>query len=233
MEQKNITPRQADILSRSFLFRGLGSGELPVLLAGVGESAAFSRGQVIYDRDHYRQSVGILLSGAAEAFKQREDRRVVLNRFSPSMIFGAAAVFGDGGDYVAQVAASPRCTVFFLSGAELSLLFKRDFRVAENYIAFLTQRIHFLNRKIDGFTLSSAEEKLALYLLDSLQQGGESAGVLLPCSLTELAQRLDVSRASLYRALESFTRAGVLERQGRALLIRDPGLLKRRMKEQI
>lgn len=233
MKNDAVAGDRARVLSRCFLFRGLEEKEVSALLTGVGDAVSFSRGRVIYDRDHYRRSVGILLDGAAEAAKLREGRRVVLNRFLPSMMFGAAAVFGDEGDYVTQVSAAPRCTVYFLSGEELTALFRKDFRIAENYIAFLTQRIYFLNRKIDGFTLSTAEEKLSLYLLDRLQpREGGCGEVPLDCSLTELAQRLDIGRASLYRALTSFTQAGGLERRGKSLLIRDPGLLQRNIKSK-
>ncbi|MDD2956639.1 MAG: Crp/Fnr family transcriptional regulator [Oscillospiraceae bacterium] len=222
-----------EVLGRCFLFRGIRQEEIGELLHGLGEEASFDQSAVIYDRAHYRRSLGVLLKGEAEAVKGSGPRRVVMNRFSPAMIFGAAAVFGGMDDYVTEISAAPRCTVLFLTDEDLTELFRRSFAVAQNYIVFLTQRIYFLNRKIDGFTLSSVEEKLALYLLDNLCPGTEGCGeVPLPCSLTELAQRLDISRASLYRGIDSLIQAGALERRGKTLLIRDEGLLKRNMKSK-
>ena len=62
-------------------------------------------------------------------------------------------------------------------------------------------------------TQSGAEAKLARYLLANHQEGK------LQSSATDLAKRLGVSRASLYRAFEDLEREDLIRRQGKTILI--------------
>lgn len=113
------------------------------------------------------------------------------------MMFGAAAVFRQAQEYVTQVTAKTLCQVLFLTDKELDAIFREDFAAARNYISFLSERIAFLNRKIDSFTKGSAEEKMALYLHDQCM--GRSESFSIACSPTRLSRELGISRATVYR----------------------------------
>ena len=154
------------VLLRCFLFSGFDAPRLSRVLSGRGEVLSFDAGQAIFSPHCFKRAVGIFLQGKAQAEKFAEGRTVVLNRFEPPMMFGAAAVFRQAQEYVTQVTAKTRCRVLFLTDEELDAIFQEDFAVARNYISFLSERIAFLNRKIDSFTKGSAEEKMALYLHD-------------------------------------------------------------------
>ena len=93
--------------------------------------------------------------------------------------------------------------------------------VCRSYVAYLSERIRFLSGKIDALTAGSAERKVAQYLLSRLD--GEWAE--LDCSATGLAQRLGVSRASLYRALDALEARGAVRRAGKRFRIPDPAAL--------
>ena len=90
-------------------------------------------------------------------------------------------------------------------------------QVGRNYVAYLSERIRFLSAKIDALTAGPALRKAAQYLLS--RQDGETAE--LDCSITDLACRLGVSRASLYRALDGLEAAGSIARKGRRVRILD------------
>ena len=72
-----------------------------------------------------------------------------------------------------------------------------------------------------SFIRSSAERKVAQYLLSRLEGGW----VELDCSAAGLARRLGVSRASLYRALDALAGRGVLRREGRRVQVLQPDAL--------
>ena len=136
----------------------------------------------------------------------------------------AAAVFRQAQEYVTQVTAKTLCQVLFLTDKELDAIFREDFAAARNYISFLSERIAFLNRKIDSFTKGSAEEKMALYLHDQCM--GRSESFSIACSPTRLSRELGISRATVYRALDHFCQLGYIRRDGAQLHILDArGLL--------
>ncbi len=214
-----MLPKYQEILLQCFLFSGFDKEGLCRLLSGRGEVAVFAAGETIFSPGSFRQAVGIFLQGQAQAEKKADGRTVVLNRFRPPMMFGAAAVFRSAKEYVTCVVAKTRCRVLFLSDQELDAIFQEDFLAARNYISFLSERIAFLNRKIDSFTKNSAEEKMALYLHDRC--AGRKGPFWIDGSPTRLSRELSVSRATVYRALDRFCQLGYIRREGSRLQILD------------
>ncbi len=209
-----------ETLLQCFLFNGFDRERLVRALSGRGEIVVFAAGETIFSPDSFRRAVGIFLQGKAQAEKNTDGRAVVLNRFGPPMMFGAAAVFCSAKEYVTCVKAKTRCRILFLTDRELDAIFQEDFLAAKNYISFLAERIGFLNRKIDSFTKGSAEEKMALYLHD--QCAGRKGPFCIDCSPTRLSRELSVSRATVYRALDRFCQLGYIRRDGSQLQILDP-----------
>lgn len=206
-----------DLLKSIDLFRGVDSAVLQDMLSDSrAEMLRFESGQTIYSKNHYRRSLGILLSGKAEVRKKSAGHTVILNRLTPPRLFGAAILFQDDEEYVSEVLALEPSAILFIRQDLLTECMRRDFTLVENYLAFLSQRIRFLNRKIDSFTQASAEGRLAWYLLDISE--GETA-VYFPVSLKNLAKVLNLGRASLYRALDALTESGLIERNGKHIRI--------------
>lgn len=123
----------------------------------------------------------------------------------PGDLFGAAALFNDRADYATTLTARSRCDLLFFPQALVEELMARFPAVGYNYVAYLSQRIWFLNEKIDALAAGSAEGKLAQYLLTHSREGWME----WDCSATGLAKRLGVSRAS------PLSRCGCPDRLGR------------------
>ena len=180
------------------------------------ETADFSAEDIIYDESNYRKSLGIILTGRAEVQAVNAGRIVPLNRLDSPRLFGAASLFQEESGYVARIIALAPSKILFIPQDLLTDFMRRDFRLVENYLAFLSQRIRFLNKKIAGFTQSGAEGKLARYLLEvAASQGSES--LLLPTSLQNIARGLNLGRASLYRALDTLSDSKYIVREGKTV----------------
>ena len=82
----------------------------------------------------------------------------------------------------------------------------------ENYVRFLTQRIEFLNQKIQYLTAGCAERRLSLYLISQIPE--DEVATRLDISAVSLADLLDLGRASLYRAMDRLSADGFLTRDG-------------------
>ena len=132
--------------------------------------------------------------------------------------FGAAALFHRRDRYETTITALTPCTVAFFPEALVAGLLDDCPPFRQSYIAYLSGRIHFLSRKVEGLTTPKVTGKLSRWLLES---GRESVS----CPATELSRRLDVSRASLYRAFEEMERAGAIRRTGKTIVILDRRVL--------
>ena len=165
-----------------------------------------------------------LLTGRAEVQAVKAGRIVPLNLLDPPGLFGAASLFQEEKGYVARIIALSPSKILFIPQDLLTDFMRRDFKMVENYLMFLSQRIRFLNKKIAAFTQSGAEGKLARYLLDVAVNQGKNS-ILLPTSIQGIAKILNLGRASLYRALDTLSEMGFIVREGKTVRLLDiPGL---------
>lgn len=189
----------------------------------------FAASSTVYDPQHFQRCLGILLSGKLQVSKQiQRGRRVVMSRLQPGQLFGAAALFHRQPQYVTNIQALTACRVLMLPEELLFALMRRDEQVLKNYLQYLSARIYFLNRKIDALAQGSAEGKLVRHLLGAAapEGTGASSAAAMASSMSALAQTLGISRASLYRAMQSLQRQGLVQRQGKQIQIPDPDALR-------
>ena len=89
-------------------------------------------------------------------------------------------------------------------------------KVGENYVRFLSDRIRFLNRRVSTLTAGDTDGKLWRYLMAHKDEEGV---VILSGGMSELADRLDMGRSSLYRCLDALIAAGRICREGKKITI--------------
>ncbi|MBQ8203893.1 MAG: Crp/Fnr family transcriptional regulator [Clostridia bacterium] len=190
-----------------FLFEGLTADEKATARGFLGEPVLLQKGSELYKSGH----IGFMLSGIAAIKRCNKDRQVTMRNLKSGDIFGSASLFGEWDNDLSHIIACEKCEVCYLSEADLRALALKLPQVAFTYIAYLTDRIRFLNRKIDAFTAGSAESKLYEFL-----QGlpCENGVITVEFGMAELARRLKIGRTSLYRGLEALEKDGLIERNG-------------------
>ena len=209
------------LLENTFLFQGISGDELPVLLAQSGaQRRQVPKGTVIYSPTHYERSIGILLLGSVLVTKSGgEGPPLLVSVLHKGELFGAAALFNDAPEYVTTLTAKTDCVLLMLTQEQVSSLLAASPLLATNYIRYLSGRIRFLGDKIDSLIAGNGEQKLIHYLSSHMDDSG---AVRLTCPLTELAERLHMGRASLYRAFDKLEEEGALIRQGRRITLLQP-----------
>lgn len=216
------------MLAQSFLFTGIDERETRFAFENEEcRCMSFEAGEKIYTRNSFHKSIGMVLSGQLKAVKSSSEKGgLVLNTFFTGGVFGVACLFHPARQYVSEVTAVKRSKVMFLSQSLLQQLFRRDCRIAENYISYLSGRICFLNSRIDYFIGGNVEYRLASFLLTLSSQSGDPLEVSLPCTLSKLANMLDMGRASLYRAFDALIADGLIRRAEKTIFILDLDRLK-------
>ena len=179
----------------------------------------FQTGQTLYQPDRFSRCLGVLLSGGVRVTRDA----LAISILVPGDLFGAAALFNERPDYATTLTATSPCRVVLLSQALVSILMDESPVIRDNYIRYLSDRIRFLSGKIRSLAADSAEGKLKQYLLTSLSPDRPQ----LDCPATELARRLGISRASLYRAFDALDGQGLICRKGRSILVPDLKALER------
>ncbi len=188
-----------------FLFSGLSDSEISEIVAKLQPPKAAQKGEELYRTG----LIGIIMSGSAKVCRTGETGNVVTVRsMSAGEVFGVASVFGEWKQGKSSVVAKTDCKVLYASEDELKNIFRQFPTVAVNYISFLSDRIRFLNRRIDAFSAGSAVQKLYEYLVSQSVDGV----VTLDFGLAELARRLKMGRSSLYRSLEVLQESGLVTR---------------------
>ena len=156
------SPGELELLGNTFLFRGV---ERAAVLRAASDPRcsreSFTRGAQIYSPRRFRRSLGVILAGRVRVTKGE----LVVSSLGPGELFGAAALFHDRPDYETTLTALFPCSAAFFPQEQVAELLRDTPGAAANYIRYLSGRIHFLSRKIEGLTAPGAAGKLARCLL--------------------------------------------------------------------
>lgn len=220
-----LNETETELVLKTELFRGSPPSVLTRILAVSDCTAAdYEKNDVVYDKTNFSRSLGIVLDGRLRVTKENADKRpIVMSTLQRGALFGAAALFNSEPEYATKVTAIERSRVLFLPQRLIKRMIEREPDIAENYIRYLSERILFLNRKIYFLTAGTAEQRLAGFLLDNLAVGEYSE---MPMPMHRLADALNMSRASLYRAFDELTESGAVSKQGKLVCINNAELLK-------
>ncbi len=194
---------------------------LSVFENGGCKAVEFEEGEMILAQNDTSRRAGIFLSGEAVATTADDSKNTLLRFFAAGDLFGIANLFTHEG-YVSSIRAKKRCRVFFFTEEAICELLESNKTFLYNYLSFLSGRICYLNHKIRYLTAGSAERRLALYL-----SSFGSKTIELKDSLSSLSELLDIGRASLYRAFDTLSADGYIQKNGRTIHLLAPDTMMR------
>ena len=223
----NVKERNTIMSTR--LFRGAPDTVLNKVLAATDcEAKSFEKGETVYSGKSFSRSLGVLLDGSLRVTKDTADgHSMIISTLTPGSLFGAAALFNDEEQYVTNISALETSRLVFFSQRLVERMIRREPQIAENYIKYLSERILFLNKKLYLLTAGTAEQRLAGFLLDNLPLGQAAE---LPLPMNKLASALNISRASLYRAMDALCGCGAVVKTGKKICINDAERLNKCMR---
>lgn len=210
----------AEILGATFLFKEVPTEEILEIIREFScEEKSYLKGEVIFSPEKFQRVLGVVLSGRIAVTKGR----LSVSELSTGSLFGAAALFNNEPEYASTLTAKTSATVIYFSQEAILTLINRDERIRMNYIRYLSARIRFLSEKVDTLGEISSEKRLARFLL----KNADDKGQVLGCNFSEIAGRLGIGRASLYRELTKLEEAGVIRKDRNGVEILKPSELSR------
>jgi CRP-like cAMP-binding protein len=177
----------------------------------------------------------VLEEGRVKLIRQSSDKRVqLLSIHAYGELLGEIPVFDPhGGPRTASAVAMTNGTrVVWLEHDALFAWLDEHPRVAVDMLQVLAHRMRDNNERISDLVFMDVPGRLAKTLLNLASRFGEpvEAGLKVPHDLTqeEMAQLVGSSRETVNKALMDFANRGWIAREGRSIVIYQPGMLIRR-----
>ena len=183
----------------------------------LDEIVCVKKGETIMAQKKFRRCLVYILKGSASVFKIGLDgRRSVINSFYEGDVFGMATLFYEEAEYPSEITAEKDLRLAVFSKETIEKAFSENPEFAKAYVVLLSEKIHFINKKLAAFLEGEASEKLLRWLINA--SGGEQE-FTLPCSVSKIAEMLGIGRASVYRAFDSLSERGIIIKEGKNITI--------------
>ncbi len=203
-----------NFLKQTRIFKDADEKILTRVLNEYGKSVSYSKNDIVFSKENYSPVICIIIKGEARVSKGD----TVISHLKDGEIFGAAFLYNQSYEFENIVTALTPLKVVIIEKSGVDELIKCDNSISFNYISYLSERIGFLNSKIEGYTKPSAEEKFMLYLKKNADVNNGKCEISV--SMTELSRVLQISRASLYRVIENLEQQGKIYRDGKKIYVK-------------
>ena len=213
------------IINNTPLFSGVSERTVAALVSDPAtRTVGLSRGETLCARGEANGELIIILSGRAEVRKGS----VPVRMLSPGDVTGVSTLFGEDAVMDSQITAQTKLAALCIDKRPVRAAIAADPTFAEGYIRFLSARIRFLNGIIDRCAGTDSVRRLARYLYERARE----CGTEFTFNATLAASRLDMGRATLYRAFEQLEERGFVKKTGRTVAVTDEGALEDYFKEK-
>ena len=218
------------ILRKTPLFAGLTDKEMGAL-AGRVSNRRFERGALLFSEGDPCTGLFLVASGKIRIFKLSPGgREQVLAVEESGSSFAELPVF-DGGNYPASASALEDAEVLFISRKDFQNYCREHPEVALKVLAVVGSRLRRLVGIIEDLSFTTVRQRLISLLLRLAHGSGTATkqGVRVELTTThqDLAAELGTVRELVSRNLSRLQAEGLLEVDGRTIIVKDLSGLKR------
>ena len=218
-----------DVLAGIPFFSALGR-ECISATARAGRFRTYASGQIIFHQGDPGDHLYTVIEGLVKiVFASERGDEMVLNIMGPEEIFGELALL-DGSPRSASAVALQPTSLFVLPRGQLLELMSCNPGLADGFLKLIGQLVRKLTEQAGDLAFLDLQGRLAKLLLQLATRDDHGPGIVLDAGLTQsdLAGMIGASRPAVNRALQSFVARGLIEMQGRTIVLRDLDNLRRR-----
>lgn len=185
----------------------------------------YQAGEIVFSEGEPCTGLYVVESGHIRIFKSSAGgREQVLGIEGPGSSVAELPVF-DGGAYPASVAAMQDATLLFVSKQDFQALCLAHPQVALRVLRVVGARLRRLVGIIEELSFTTVRHRLASFLVRMAKaknpQAENGTEIMLPASNQELASQIGTVRELVSRNLSRFQSEGMIEINGRGVIIRD------------
>lgn len=216
MSRPHIAPCQ--FLPRLHLFAELAPDRIAAIAAATTGLHA-TRGQLIFERGAPCTGIHAVIYGDVKlSVASPEGDEKVVDLIGPGQSLGEAPLFMER-SYIASAEALDDCLLLHIDRAAIFDEVERDPRFARRLLAGMGRRLHGLIADVESYTLRSASQRIAGYLLkDDPQQGAQ---INFAACKKMIASRLNLTPEYFSRVLHEMAGRGMVGIAGRNVTILD------------
>ena len=187
------------------------------LFKGLFHERLFVRPEVLFLKagEHYeiKNSMAVIFRGKVEIYK----KKAFLKKAEAPSVLGLATLFDENHTYISTVIPKTDTTLLVFDNDAVEKMITESPEFSHRLIVLFSQKIRYLNRRIDFYTSEGAEGKLHEFLEAFAKGNDGEKTVEIPMS--KLSEILDIGRASLYRAISSLEEKGHIKKQGKKIIL--------------
>lgn len=219
--------KKRELLQKVSLFEGIDEEDLNELLPLLRFRKCV-RGQPVVEVDMPGHSLYLISTGQLKVTIQKEDKEAILSLLNDGDFFGEMALL-DGKGRSANVVCLRASELYELSREDFLRYVEVHPRALINILQQLSERLRNMNTIISNLTLLDVYGRVARYFMQLAEEEGETTdgGILLrkPPSQQQIAGMLGTSRETVNRVIAEFVQLGILQKDGRQLVITNEAML--------
>ena len=208
---KNI-PTQDEILTwlnNVKMFDGLTTDALIPILENASYME-FSTGELISYEGMPFSGCSLVLAGKVEVFRNTYlGEEKVFGIFSPYELVAIAAVFMPHNRFPMTIRAKTNCSLLLLEKNSVLQVCMNNPIVMQRLLVQFSSKLYEQINNIDWLTSSSAEQRLAAYILSLSSK--QDISFVLPISRSQLATKLGIRYETLSRLISSWRKQKIIE----------------------
>ena len=170
-----------DTIKNTPIFKGVNEERLKKIFNKIDYKIIdYINGETVFTEFNFKSSMGIILNGMVEVQKIHYSGKVIiLNRMAKGELLGVSALFNNKNYYPVRIIAKNNCKILFISEEELLKIFEKDHAILRSYLSFISDRIYFLNKRIESFTYESIYERILCFLESEKERQSNQNEIIL------------------------------------------------------
>lgn len=208
------------ILSHLPLFQSATPAQLATLASHVTQHR-LDKGALLFQRGDAATGFFIVVYGQIKLFMlSPQGQEKVVEIIHPSQSLGEAVMFL-GKPYPVSAEALQDALLLRLERSAVDALLDTDPGFARRMLAGLSLKLHSLLKDVDTYSQRSSTQRVIGYFLQQCEEVPDTEPVALdlPVAKQVIASRLNLTPESLSRSLAELSRAGLIDVQGRTIVI--------------
>ena len=223
-----MTTDKIAALRRTGLFGGLNESELDSLAKRAVEHR-LNRGEILFMAGDEAAGLFVIAEGSLRAYREGVDgREQIIHVERAGATIAELPVFDDK-PYPSTVAAEEESIVLFLAKRDVRALCLTNPEVALTALKLMAGRLRKCAELVEALSLREVDQRLARWLLTESRTRGQRLTDCLELNLVltnqQIAAHIGSVREVVSRALARLQQNGLIEVEGRHVVIRDEAAL--------